>query len=592
MRTIELAGPIGGGKSAAELPLREVLRDRGVDVLTMAEARRLAGIGRRRRAAAAVEFAAGHPRLVAIIARSLIRAPIAWWHRRHIFGLVLRLGAELDLLDEALPSATWVIVDEGWLHRSVNVFAWREPMPSLTEITAYLDRAPISPQVVLIEAPEAMATVRLNARGLPKRLRGRSADEVEQFVRRSRDVLVQAATALESGPHASDLVRVCNDGSTDDLRARLGDAVGAWDPIPASPIHRQTWPSLPRPDRAIQRISRRSRAVAIDAHELAAAAEHFRLPSPIRTAPPASPGGRGRVAVLHDGASGSWLLKRYKPSLGDEEIGSEHAILARLTELRRSTPRLRVGADGTTLLHASGGRMALFELAKGYVHPHERLLAPRDRRRMEIDAGATLAGLHEALANFTPPFASPNGFEALGGPRVVGVERTRALIDGARASDAAAALPGSRIEAELQRLDVLLERADLPRTVIHGDYGPYNLLVRNGHPPFVLDFELARTDWRLTDLAGALPRFAQRRLGFDEGAAGRFLEGYRSVSHLPSDELRLLPSVAQFLGLRRAVVCWDRFRATGDRAWLTVARERYAFTQRVAAGRHPINGVV
>jgi Ser/Thr protein kinase RdoA (MazF antagonist) len=141
---------------------------------------------------------------------------------------------------------------------------------------------------------------------------------------------------------------------------------------------------------------------------------------------------------------------------------------------------------------------------------------------------------------------------------------------------------------ELLRLDGQLSEAGLSRTVIHGDYGPYNLLVRAGREPLAIDWELTRLDWRLTDLATALPRFAGRRTGWDAGAADRFLGGYRSNAPVDPAELSHLPSVAEFLAIRRAIVCIGRFVASGDEAWSRQAKERLRLARSLADGRHPL----
>jgi len=598
VRTIELAGAVGAGKTSLAEPLRELLSARGHEVLTLAEARRriaTGGIGRGTSRVAAARFIARHPGLVLHAARSLLTAPIAGWHRRHILMLVLRLGAELDLLEARLPPATWVILDEGWLHRSVSLFAWRVPVPGRDEIARYLDRAPLSRIIVLVEAPEEILRARVTDRGLPKRLRGRSAPEAEAFMVRTERVLHQAASSLADDPRGVRLLRVTNDGPQDDLPRRLARAIDAAPgPAPARP-HVQHWPSLVRPDRLVARMVARRRSETLRGAIVRAAVDGFGLPEPVQIEPSPSPGGRGTVLVLRDAVGDAWLLKRYKESLGDRDIAVEHAVLQRLAAIRFRAPRLRRGASGATVVHVEGARVALFELVGGHVHPHERLFSPVDRRRLEAQAGATLGGLHAALCGFEPPAASENGFVSLTGPRVRPVawfSDRLAVLAGAAGRRGALDEAAGWIAAELDRLDGLLEGAAPTRTVVHGDYGPYNLLLRTGRAPFVIDFELARIDWRLTDLATAIPRFAQRRIGFERPAAVRFLDGYRARTAIDEAELALLPAVAEYLALRRAVVCWDRHASSSEQKWLDQARERLAFARRLASGRHPLISLV
>jgi Ser/Thr protein kinase RdoA (MazF antagonist) len=146
----------------------------------------------------------------------------------------------------------------------------------------------------------------------------------------------------------------------------------------------------------------------------------------------------------------------------------------------------------------------------------------------------------------------------------------------------------SWIRDALCRLDDRLEAAEPTRTVIHGDYGPYNLLVRAGEPVVVIDLELSRVDWQLTDIATAIPRFAQRRLGFDAAAASRFLAGYRRRRELPRGELTLLPDVLAFLSLRRAIVCGAHYRETPADRWRAEATMRVRLARSILEGQHPI----
>ncbi|MGH2382319.1 MAG: phosphotransferase enzyme family protein [Candidatus Limnocylindria bacterium] len=601
MRTIELAGSVGAGKTSLVEPLRHLLEARGHEVLTLAEARaRVAprGFARATSIAAAARFTAGHPGLVGAAVRSLLRARIPGWHRRHIFMLILRLGAELDLIAARLAPNVSIILDEGWLHRSVNLFAWRVPTPDRGEIAQYLDRAPLSRTIVLVDAPAALLRARISERGLPKRLRARPIGEADAFLDRAGRVLSLAAASLAEDPRGVTLLRVVNDSLPEDLPGRLAAALEAPSSARARP-HLQAWPSLPRPDRLLRRFMASRRAGPPDATILRAASDGFALPAPVRLEPVASPGGRGTVFAVRDAAGDRWLLKRYKTSLDDRDIEVEHAVLQRLGEIGFHAPRLRRGPSGTTVVHLDGARLALFALAVGHLHPHERVFSPPDRRRLDEQAGALLGDLHQALCGFEPPAASENGFSSLSGPRVRRVgwftDRLELLAESAIPADRErreVAQAAGWISSELDRLDTLLEAAAPPRTVVHGDYGPYNLMLKAGRTPLIIDFELARIDWRLTDIATAIPRFAQRRTGFDRSAARRFLAGYRARTAIGPEELALLPAVAEYLALRRTVVCWDRHASSAGGAWFDQGRERLAFARAVASADHPLTRLV
>lgn len=597
MRTIEIAGPVGAGKSSLVEPLRAVLAARGREAVPIDEA--FAGLrprlGRRAQPAAAVRFAARHSGLLVAVAVSLLRAPIAWWHRGRIMLLVLKLGARLELLRHELEPDATVIVDEGWLHRALNVFAWRTDEPSSRELDAYLDLAPLGGLVILVGAEPTTVRARAARRGLPRRLAGRSDAEVETFLARGERILARAEAALCASPRSVALVHVRNEGAPGDLRAALERALDA--PRPRRvPAHRPAWPSVLRPDRLAARLRRRGSNLM--GEELArTVAEQAGLHAPVPIRGGVSPGGRGSVRAVRDGHGGHWLVKRYKDALTDADIAVEHAVLGRLAERHLPAPRLLPApAGGEAIVRVGDARFAVYELAVGYVHPHERWFSPPDRRRLERLSGTALAALHEGLRGFEPPAASQHGFAGLEGPRVRPIEwftsTLAALAGRPRTREVLSDREAARVALELDELDGELEAEGLERCVVHGDYGPYNLLVRPGHEPLAIDWELSRLDWRIVDLATAIPRFARRRTGWDAPAAARFLDAYQRRSVIEAGHLRLLPAVARYLALRRVIVCIDRWVRTGDDRPRSEAAERLADARQLAAGTHPLARLV
>jgi Ser/Thr protein kinase RdoA (MazF antagonist) len=290
--------------------------------------------------------------------------------------------------------------------------------------------------------------------------------------------------------------------------------------------------------------------------------------------------GRGESLVV-DTSAGKKILKRYKATVGIEAIRHEHDILGYLARLGFPAPRLVTRPDGLTWSSdGSNESYALFDFLDGYFHYHNYWLPPRQTRQFIYDSGRALAALHQALRDFTPVGHNPSGFRSQDGERWRELDwflERLAECRGSAADRASRRRLGARlapVETELPRLDDLLRRADLPRLIIHGDYGPYNLLFKAGEPVVTLDFELARLDWRLTDLAKAVPYFARNRLGFSRPKMAAFLDGYRSLAALPPAELEMLPLVWRFLALRRAVVCAHRYLQDGEAHWARQAEEK------------------
>lgn len=348
----------------------------------------------------------------------------------------------------------------------------------------------------------------------------------------------------------------------------------------------QTAPTcyLPRPDRLYRRFVARRQSTAIDVALVESIlAEYGWQPQ----GPSEAPAGTGRSeCVIVPTAGGKKLLKRYKATVDPSAILHEHSILRHLAQIDVPAPHVNTASDGETLIRRGPAVYAVFDVLEGYFQYHQYWLTPAQKRRCVAASGAALGTLHTTLKDFTPAGQHPHGFISRSGERVRELWWFIDAINWCRQ-----ALPeltagrdpmarqvferhASWIEQRLWQLNQLLRQADLPRLIIHGDYGPYNLFFKPNAPIVILDFELARLDWRLTDLATALPSFARNRLGFSKRQIRAFLDAYRTRCAIDADELALLPVVWQFLTLRRVVVLWQRYWKTGARSWLVEAQRK------------------
>ncbi|HEX2980939.1 MAG TPA: phosphotransferase [Anaerolineaceae bacterium] len=295
--------------------------------------------------------------------------------------------------------------------------------------------------------------------------------------------------------------------------------------------------------------------------------------------------GRSHNWLLETG-SGKKVLKSYKEAVDREQIIQEHSILAQLADRRFPAPRLVAARGGETWVEEQGAHYALFDYLEGYYQFHKQLFVPNQTRAFLRTAGAALASLHQTLRDFEPTGKNPNGFISVEGPRWRGLEwflgklKTSQETNRRQRDNCSDDVHGELvnrspwIEERLAQLEESLQHAPLTRVIIHGDYGPYNLLLKPGSPVVILDFELARVDWRLTDLAFSMMTFARNRLGFQLEKFRVFLQGYQETGAIPPEELRYLPLVCEYLSLRRAIVCWFRSLGTEQEKWLSEAIDR------------------
>lgn len=277
---------------------------------------------------------------------------------------------------------------------------------------------------------------------------------------------------------------------------------------------------------------------------------------------------------------GKAMLKRYKSSVPLPAVIHEHSILTYLSQLDFPSPRLLTTRAGETFARRHGAIYAMFGFIEGDIRYPHHFLMPAQGRWLLSEAGDILATLNDLLRGFEPDGQNLNGFKSPSQGRWrdlswytdklthcvaesphldLGEERAQIMVS-------ALLQRADWIHDTLCQLDQSLEAAAPPRLIIHGDYRPGNLLFRRDAPTVVLDFELARLDWRITDLAKSLPAFAYTRtVGLNFDWMKCFLDAYQARHPVAHDELQLVPSVWQFLTVRRLIVCWHNYCNTPTR---------------------------
>jgi Ser/Thr protein kinase RdoA (MazF antagonist) len=297
---------------------------------------------------------------------------------------------------------------------------------------------------------------------------------------------------------------------------------------------------------------------------------------------PVSFGARNAHTVLHT-SDGAMVLRRYRGGWHLDTVLHEHAVLRRLAELDFPAVRVVTTSDGATFVRRGEQLFALFERSPGISY-WSTFMTHRGRQRLHREAGRTLGVMHTALRGYVPDVEHHVNIQAASSGDASGVEWHLAALEWLTSTtgDDEYAHPHERdlvarawyATQRLVDLDTTLQRADLPRVMIHGDYGLHNLLFADDGSAIVCDFELARLDLRLVDLV-----IAMSRIIVESGRS--FLHGYCSAAPIPPDELRLLPTVWQFYHLTAAVRSWHNYRTIAGIERLATARRRLIEAERV-----------
>jgi glycosyltransferase involved in cell wall biosynthesis/Ser/Thr protein kinase RdoA (MazF antagonist) len=324
--------------------------------------------------------------------------------------------------------------------------------------------------------------------------------------------------------------------------------------------------ALPSPTRVLEALRRQTTSPALDEVVVTEVLDRYGLAA--RSLPRDLGTGRRSRNVVVETDGGSKILKRYRKRWDASVVASGHSILRRLEELRFPAPRLVRTPEGATTAGVGGDIYALFDLIPGRTYG-ATYLRRRDRVHLMALAGSTLAGFHETLAGFQPDGRHHLGFVSPVGPRSRGIDWYANTIDelehgGVGASDQGSVRGIERLLREapslLDRIGALeetLSEVDLPRTVIHGDYGLHNVVIRPDGVVVPIDLELARLDRRLNELILILGKHVDATGGLpDVGLVRALLVAYGSVFPLTDDERRSIDSAWRYQRLTSAVRFW------------------------------------
>ena len=234
---------------------------------------------------------------------------------------------------------------------------------------------------------------------------------------------------------------------------------------------------------------------------------------------------------LVDADQGRYVLKRATPERPTEDLVHEHLLLAHLAAGGWRVPAPIADGSGSSLVEVHGARWWLAPWIPGRAPRHA---SPSYGRW----AGALLAELHRAAADFRPPplerpplwlrSVADWPFFPTGLTLRDGIERLR-LVDAALAQRAAEAV----VHLE-ERLPPAAGRR-FGATTTHFDFHHDNLRVHRGSVA-VLDFDFAHEDERAADVATAL-HFTP-----DPTVASAFVDGYDAVARLATGEVAALPA--------------------------------------------------
>jgi len=277
---------------------------------------------------------------------------------------------------------------------------------------------------------------------------------------------------------------------------------------------------------------------------------------------PAIGASRSKNIILKIG-NGKKLVKQYKSTMNFEGITYEHSVLGHLTSNGFTSPRIILNKMGKTCLQTGDGYYAVFDFIPGYKYS-DFLMTARLEKHFLIQAGQALARYHTVVQGFAPEGRKLDGFMP------DGLRRYRNKNWHLNQFSKYKALFNKKIKTDydlfilknidrLQRcycdLDETLESIStlLPKLIIHGDYGPYNLLFSKGVLSGILDFECVHLDYRAEELIGSIWRFTGRRGCLNYEKVKSFFTAYATICPVTNVEIEHMPSLFRLSRLRAMI---------------------------------------
>ena len=178
-----------------------------------------------------VRFTIRDRRLVTYVVRSQRRRPEGSDSReRRVVYWYLRTIGSYHFLARHLRADEVLIVDEGFVHRSVQLHSSAVEVPSEQAVAEYVGLLPRSDLVVHVEASVDTCRRRVEQRGVWDRLSHRTAEEMDEFVANAHEAV--RLTRAEIGRRRWSVLDVDNDADGPEaaqaaLRERLGARLGS-----------------------------------------------------------------------------------------------------------------------------------------------------------------------------------------------------------------------------------------------------------------------------------------------------------------------------------------------------------------------------
>jgi homoserine kinase type II len=225
-----------------------------------------------------------------------------------------------------------------------------------------------------------------------------------------------------------------------------------------------------------------------------------------------------------------FILTLYENRVDPADLPYFHSLLAKLHQAGCLVPRFIEDNSGEWLQDISGRKGCLIEFLSGISVSHPTALQAKS-------VGQSLAQMHNALFDFAKERPNP-----------LGIAEWNDLFERCDRAQTEALLPGlaERLAKEFAFLDANWPH-ELPKSAIHADLFPDNVLMLGDTVTGLIDFYFACSEIRAFDIAVTHAAWAFSADGqkFEPAVGNALLAGYQSVRPISDEERTALPILAR-----------------------------------------------
>ncbi len=125
--------------------------------------------------------------------------PIPEMHKAMLVRWFFKMAGSYEMARECLSEDSVFLCDEGYVQKVVSLYiSVDEESPEPVDVKRYLDQVPGEMVLVHVTAEPESCKRRIVARALPRRLRGRTDHEIDDFLRKSKEVTDMATSHMLS----------------------------------------------------------------------------------------------------------------------------------------------------------------------------------------------------------------------------------------------------------------------------------------------------------------------------------------------------------------------------------------------------------